>query len=234
MMGSSFRFKVLDKEMMTQRGPTMFSRWTVGLALAAFFMFVAPTLSSAAERNTKFEEKILTILKAYEFQPSLKIWKEMGLEPVNKTLAEIALATGADPRLRSRATLALGDIPSERTYVTLRALLGEKRTKLAIRRQALVSLARAFPERSFEQIRGKLLDASKFMREAAALAMTYVQDVRVEALLVERLSLEKEIVVRTALERAKKMRLQIRSKRMGVGSKAPQIAPLTPAQRDGL
>jgi HEAT repeat protein len=212
----------------------MFKKWRNQFLLTILLMGFSTPLWAAGDRNEKLEERILIILKAYEFQPSLKIWKEMGLKRVNKTLSEIALATGAEPRLRSRAALALGDIPSDRTYVTLRGLISDKRIRVGIRRQALVSFARAFPKRSFDQIRAQLLVASKFMREASALAITYVQDVRVEALLVERLSLESEMVVRTALERAKEMRVQIRNKRRGDGSTSPQIAPLTPAQRDGL
>lgn len=209
-------------------------KWRIQLALIIFLMGVSAPAWSAGDRNRELEDRILTVLKAYEYQPSLKIWKEMGLKRVNKTLAEIALATGAEPRLRSRAALALGDIPSDRTFVTLRALLSERRNRVGIRRQALVSFARAFPKRSFNQVKAQLLGESKFMREAAALAMTYVQDVRVDAFLVERLSLESQIVVRTAIERARKMREQRRVKRIGDGSTVPEIAPLTPAQRDGL
>ena len=212
----------------------MFKQWRNQFLLTILLMGFSTPLWAAGDRNEKLEERILIILRAYEFQPSLKIWKEMGLKRVNKTLSEIALATGAEPRLRSRAALALGDIPSDRTYVTLRGLISDKRIRVGIRRQALVSFSRAFPKRSFDQIRAQLLVSSKFMREASALALTYVQDVRVDALLVDRLSRESEMVVRTALERTKEMRVQIRNKRRGDESTSPQIAPLTPAQRDGL
>jgi hypothetical protein len=216
------------------RGQKMMKMWKCQVLCLALLLGSHTSLFAAGDRDRAEQDRIITILKAYEFQPSLKIWNEMGLERVNKTLAEISLASGAEPRLRRRAILALGDIPSDRTFVTLRAVLGSRQSSLGLKRQALVSFAHAFPKKSFEQVHQELLGKSKFMREAAALALTYVQDVRVDTLVLERISLDSEMVVRTALERTKEMRLRMKSKPSSKTYRAPSISPLTPAQRDGL
>ena len=177
--------------------------------------------------------RVLQIIQAPEYKPAPKIWKNLGIGPVNNLLAELALDAKSVAVLRRRATLALAEFPTSRTEATLRALIGDDLVPMGVRRQAMMSLSNAFPTKSLDTLQPRMLTGHIHLREAAILATIPMRDRRVEPLLQDRLEREKEIVVRTAVERAIKER-RIRRERAERKKKQPVLTPLRPDQRDGL
>ncbi|MBR57879.1 MAG: hypothetical protein CMH54_07445 [Myxococcales bacterium] len=192
---------------MTQK--QWFSATLIGVLLVIGLSF---STASAQTDKKAVQERVMMVLKAYEYKTNPELWKRWGLETVNDILSEIALDISRKTRLRTRAALALSEIPTDRTKKTLRALISRKETPRGVRRQALYSMAIAFPDSAFVPLRDQLREGDVHIREAAALALVHVRDKSVELLLGYYLQHEKNMTVRAAVERALKMRSKLQKK----------------------
>ncbi len=216
---------------MTQK--TVLLRSIAGLIGLILFISLSSSVATAQVDKKVLRGRIMTVLKAYEYKPNPELWKRWGLETVNDILSEIALDVSLKSRLRARAVLALSEIPTERTKITLRSAISRKQTPLAVRRQALYSLAIAFPKTSFGLLKDQLLEGDVHIREAAALALIQVRDPRVDLLLRDRLEREKNLTVRTAMDRSLKVRARLRKKE-NPSSDSNTDSLIRPDQRDKL
>ena len=205
--------------------------------LLSVFGLMASTLTSvvalAQSPEDELQRKVVTVLKAHEYKPSKKLWKRWGEEKVNDILAQMALDIRVAPSLRKRAIMSLSQLPSGRTKSTLGALISNEKTSLGLRRQALYSLAYAYPKRALPEVERHLVSGPKHLREAAAHAMALIDDIRVYTLLKERLSTEQALVVRKAIDRTLMIRKKGVQHRPGTNAN-PSQHPLTPDKRDKL
>jgi uncharacterized protein (UPF0147 family) len=204
----------------------------LGLILILGILFIVPA-ANAEPPDQALRRRVVTVLKAFEYRPSPKLWKRWGNSKVNDVLAELALDTRVAPSIRRRATMSLAQLPSTRTRSTLGSLISDKKTPMGIRRQALYSYAYAYPRKSISDIEHHLVSGPEHLREAAAHAMALVRDIRVDTLLNVRLASEASITVLAAIERTRKIRRR-RASKDRVNHFGPSLPGLTPANRDKL
>ncbi len=180
------------------------ARVVLAVAVAALAFVGGP----AAAKRTKDEQRasLVWMLSAYELQLTLENLERIGPD-VGELLVDILNTPKEQVRTRVRAVAALAFYPTEQSFDVLRSLLHERSFKgtelgLQVRRQALRSLGRGFGDRAVDDMLGLRTDPEPLVREAVALGLMDAASARALPTLETWLSMEPDLGVRIAVDRA--------------------------------
>ncbi|MCA9606340.1 MAG: HEAT repeat domain-containing protein [Myxococcales bacterium] len=169
------------------------------LAVGLFFLLALPTLASAQAAPSR--ERVREMLSGIEHTPSDADWQRLG-DGVLPVLMELYQHTDEAPYVRMRAVGAVGAFPRPAVRTFLLAVARAEGQNDLMVREAVVTLARAFGPDAVGDLRPFLAHDEVVVREATARALGRVGTRDATAALRQRLSVERDVVVREAIEAA--------------------------------
>ncbi|MCA9519097.1 MAG: HEAT repeat domain-containing protein [Myxococcales bacterium] len=166
----------------------------------------APAGARPARTLDEQRESLFTLLSAYEMRVDRKVLDTIGPD-VNDLLVDLADGPKVRPRVRVRAVSALGYYPSARTKAYLVSLIHERSLKGSaigrdLRRQALRSYGFAYRDGAVDELLSVKDDPQPLVREAVAHGLGDTGSAYAITALETWLDQERDIVVRTAIDRS--------------------------------
>jgi len=164
-------------------------RYSVFILLSLLFLS-AP--ARGEEQSTR--DKVLKLLKGYEYEPGQSEWDEIGPEA-----ASVLMDIASDPQqvkiLRARALLALSYFPLAKVRVFMVELVSMEGQDEMVVRKGLYSLASAFGKNSLDDVAAFLGHENPDVREAAARAVGKIVSWKSLKLLKQRAKVEENAMV---------------------------------------
>lgn len=171
-------------------------RW---LASLSFVVLLVPALASAQAAPSR--ERVREMLSGIEHTPSDADWRRLG-DGALPVLMELSQADGEAPYVRLRAVGATGAFPRPAVRSFLLAVARADGQSDLMVREAVVTLARAFGPAAVEDLGPFLRHDEVVVREAVARALGRIGTRDAAAALRQRLPVERDAVVREAIEAA--------------------------------
>jgi hypothetical protein len=192
------------------------------LCIAMLSVLGISTVCWAQEAQEEVHRRVIVrLLDAQRGFPTAKQFLKSGTAAdTNRIVSHIAGNKYEKHRFRLNAIRALEYFPTKRTRIVLMDLLYAKQQKAAYKRACMRALARAFGPPMYYELVPFLKEADPRVRGGAALAISEIDDMRVEGILSNHLGHEKNITVRVEIEkgiarvkdRAQKKRMQLLKK----------------------
>lgn len=159
------------------------------------------SLSSAqTHSDSDIDQRIRLMLSTIDTPPSAEDWQALGPNVIS-TLATIYNDETAPPFMRMRTVFAARYFATEASRTFLRAVTTTSTQDLVIS-SAINSLSHAFGARALDDIRPLLNHNAPTVREAVVRALSAMETPIAHELLMSRINIEQNAVVRTALTNA--------------------------------
>ena len=180
---------------------------------STYLLFVSLCLSAPArgeEPSTK--DRVLELLKGYEYEPGKSDWDEIGPEAAS-VLMDIASDSGQIKIVRARALLALGFFPQDKVRIFIVDLLSLDEQDEMLVRKGLYALASGFGKDSLGDFALFMGHANDDVREAAARAVGKIVSWKSLKLLKKRVKVEKnERVLEVVKDQIRNLKQKLKKK----------------------
>ncbi|HEY8426763.1 MAG TPA: HEAT repeat domain-containing protein [Sandaracinaceae bacterium] len=170
---------------------------------AAFVLLLvlAPAIASAQQTQPPTRAEVRAMLSGIEDVPTDADFRRLG-DAVLPILIELYADPNEAPFVRLRAVGAAGAFPREATRTFLLAVANAEGQSDLFVREAVLALARAFGPRAASDLRRFLSHPQPIVRESAARALGRVGTREAADALRARLPVERDAVVREAIQAA--------------------------------
>ncbi|MFZ4577059.1 MAG: HEAT repeat domain-containing protein [Myxococcota bacterium] len=157
----------------------------------------APSIEPPPSRSAQ-TGAVLALLQAPHPKVEARHLQRIGPD-VNTILVEFATSTTAEPPVRLRAMAWLQHFPTPQTRAVLLDILRARDARVTEKRICLRALSAAFGVEVLPVVREHLESRNPLVREAAALALGDIDDLRVREILMDHVDREKDATVRDAV-----------------------------------
>jgi hypothetical protein len=183
------------------------------LRYSACLLIASLCLSAPARgEEPSTRDRVLELLKGYEFEPGQSDWDEIGPEAAS-ALMDIASDTDQIKIVRARALAALRFFPQTKVRTFIVDLLSMDEQDEMLLRKGLYALASGFGKDSLDDIALFLGHANADVREAAARAVGKIVSWKSLKLLKKRAKVEKNgMVLEVVKDQIKNLKQKLKKK----------------------